>query len=586
MKEYNFETTPIVDIANQIIIDAVIMNASDIHFDPEENYLKIRIRIDGDLRDYTIVQNKYKRNLITRVKLLAGMNITESRLPQDGAIKSVIQGKDLDLRVSALPTAFGEKIVIRILDYSMSLKGIESLGFTKENYEIILKMLANPNGIILVTGATGSGKSTTVYSMLQRLNKEETNIITVEDPVEMNIEGINQVQVNSEIGLDFANVLRSILRQDPNVILIGEIRDNETAKIAIRASITGHLVLSTLHTNNSLTTIERLLDMDVERYLLSSSLKGIISQNLAKRLCTNCRKKRPTTDTEKRIFKKALNMDVNEIYEPGKCDACRNGYKGRIALQEVLLINDEIRDAINEGKDRATLRNLIYKKNVKTLFQDGLIKVMEGITTMDEVFRLVDVGDDIDVDNIYGEEVKEEIEEENNSQNINNEKENVIPINDSQTDNIIKPENEINLNNNKINIPDNIEPSFNFNPMHQVEPVINPNENIIGTNINNDIPKVEPTINPINNVDNKTNIPNNIEPTINPNENIIGTSNINNAPTVEPVNDVNRPVDLDNTQDIFKLRNNIINNANNTNNNNSTNYTDDLINLINQGFFE
>ena len=606
MKEYNFETTPIVDIANQIIIDAVIMNASDIHFDPEENYLKIRIRIDGDLRDYTIVQNKYKRNLITRVKLLAGMNITESRLPQDGAIKSVIQGKDLDLRVSALPTAFGEKIVIRILDYSMSLKGIESLGFTKENYEIILKMLANPNGIILVTGATGSGKSTTVYSMLQRLNKEETNIITVEDPVEMNIEGINQVQVNSEIGLDFANVLRSILRQDPNVILIGEIRDNETAKIAIRASITGHLVLSTLHTNNSLTTIERLLDMDVERYLLSSSLKGIISQNLAKRLCTKCRKKRPTNDTEKRIFKKALNMDVNEIYEPGKCDACRNGYKGRIALQEVLLINDEIRDAINEGKDRATLRNLIYKKNVKTLFQDGLIKVMEGITTMDEVFRLVDVGDDIDIDNIYGEEVKEEIEEENK-------KENVIPINNNQIDNITNPEIEIKSNDNKSNIPNIIEPSFNFNPMPQPEPVINhvdnniisnpantisapnniepsinPNENIIGTNIiNNDISHIEPTINPINNITpNPTstiNIPDNIQPPVTSNENIINT---NNTSTVEPVNDMNRPVDLDNTQDIFKLRSNIINNANNTTNNNSNNYTDDLINLINQGFFE
>ena len=271
MKEYDFLTTPIVDIVNNIIIDAVNMNASDIHFDSSEKFLKIRIRVDGELRDYSIVDNKYKRNLITRIKLLSGMNITESRLPQDGAIKGVIGGKDLDMRVSCLPTIFGEKVVIRILDYSMSLKGIESLGFTKENYELILKMLANPNGIILVTGATGSGKSTTTYAMLQRLNSEDRNIITVEDPVEMNIEGINQVQVNSEIGLDFANVLRSILRQDPNIILIGEIRDTETAQIAIRSSITGHLVLSTLHTNNSLTSIERLLDMNVERYLLSAS---------------------------------------------------------------------------------------------------------------------------------------------------------------------------------------------------------------------------------------------------------------------------------------------------------------------------
>ena len=396
MREFDFLNTPIVDIVNEIIIDSVKRNASDIHFDPMENYLKIRIRIDGSLIDYAIIENKYKRNLVTRVKLLAGMNITESRLPQDGAIKTTLEGMDLDMRVSALPTSFGEKIVIRILDYSMSLKGLETLGFTDENYNIILKMIANPNGIILVTGATGSGKSTTVYSILQRLNREETNIITVEDPVEMNIEGINQVQVNPEIGLDFASVLRSILRQDPNIVLIGEIRDSETAKIAVRASITGHLVLSTLHTNNSLTTIERLIDMDVERYLLASSLKGIISQTLAKRLCKKCAKKRPTTEGEKKIFKKSLGLDVNEVYEPGKCEECHNGYKGRIALQEVLLINEEIRDAINKDEDRHALRKLIYQKGVKTLLQDGLIKIMNGITTFEEVFKLVDLDDDVD----------------------------------------------------------------------------------------------------------------------------------------------------------------------------------------------
>ena len=413
MKEFNFETTPIVDIVNRIIIDAVMQNASDIHFDPAENYLRIRIRIDGDLQYYSIVPNKYKRNLITRVKLLAGMNITESRLPQDGAIKSTIKGKDLDLRVSSLPTSFGEKVVVRILDYSMSLNGIEALGFTEENYQKIMRMLNDPNGIILVTGATGSGKSTTVYSMLQKLNREEVNIITVEDPVEMNIEGLNQIQVNAEIGLDFANVLRSILRQDPNIILIGEIRDSETAKIAIRASITGHLVLSTLHTNNSLTTIERLLDMDVERYLLSSSLQGIISQNLAKKLCKRCAVKRPTTDMEKRIFKKALNLDVEEVYSPGHCKYCHNGYKGRIALQEVLEINDEIRNAINDSVPREELRKLIYKKGVKTLLQDGLLKVLEGITTMEEVFRLVEVEND--PINIYGKD-----ETENNTETTKN----------------------------------------------------------------------------------------------------------------------------------------------------------------------
>ena len=277
--------TPIVNVVDDIIAHAASVGASDIHFDPREDYLMVRIRIDGDLQDYTKIPKIYERNLITRIKLIANMNITESRLPQDGSIKGTIKGINLETRVSTLPTNEGEKCVIRILDYSRSLEGIESLGFNEDNFNKLQKMIAEPNGIILITGATGSGKSTTVYSILQVLNKKETNIITVEDPIEMNIEGLNQVQVNSEIGLDFATVLRSILRQDPNVILIGEIRDSETAKIAVRASITGHLVLSTIHTNNSLSTIERLLDMNVERYLLSSALSGIISQKLAKMIC-------------------------------------------------------------------------------------------------------------------------------------------------------------------------------------------------------------------------------------------------------------------------------------------------------------
>lgn len=458
MKEFDFESTPIVDIVNEIIINAVKLNASDIHFDPAEKYLKIRLRIDGDLVDYSLVDNKYKRNLITRVKLLSGMNITESRLPQDGAIKSTIEGVDLDLRVSDLPTSFGEKVVVRILDYSMSLQGLEHLGFSKENYDLIMKMLANPNGIILITGATGSGKSTTVYSMLQKLNKQETNIITVEDPVEMNIEGLNQVQVNSEIGLTFANVLRSILRQDPNVILIGEIRDSETAKIAIRSSITGHLVLSTLHTNNSLTTIERLIDMDVERYLLSSSLKGIISQTLAKKLCLECATKRPTTEAEKRIFKKALGLEVNEIYEPGHCSHCHNGYRGRIALQEVLYLNDSIRDAINKNVDRTELRRLIYKRGVKTLLQDGLLKAIQGITSISEVFRLVDVDDDID--NIYGNDDETEAV-------------NVRTLDNSNTSQIVTPvsQNTANVNNQSVPLQSVVTPTTQ---VQQPTPVVNP----------------------------------------------------------------------------------------------------------------
>ena len=394
LKIFDYEKIPVVEVVNEILVDASKRGASDIHFDPYEEYLKIRIRIDGQLIDYTEVPNTIKKNLITRVKIISGMNITESRLPQDGAIKATLQGINLDLRVSSLPTSEGEKIVIRILDYSMSLSGLEHLGFSESNYKKMLEMINVPNGIILVTGATGSGKSTTVYSILQRLNREETNIITVEDPIEMDIAGINQVQTNSEIGLTFATALRSILRQDPNIIMIGEIRDTETAKIAVRASITGHLVLSTLHTNNSLNTIERLLDMEVERYLLSSALTGIVSQKLARKLCPHCREKRPTNDYEKELFKKVIGKEIDEVYTTVGCEECGNGYKGRIAIHEVLMINDEIKDAISRGIRRDKLRELVYKSDVVTLLQDGLDKVANGLTTFEELLKIIELDDD------------------------------------------------------------------------------------------------------------------------------------------------------------------------------------------------
>ena len=424
MVEYDYKNDEIANIANNMIIYAVSKRASDIHFDPCEEGLKVRLRIDGVLQDHTIVPIQYQKNLTTRLKLISNMNITESRLPQDGAIKDTINGIDLDMRVSALNTNLGEKIVIRILDYSKSTEGLESLGFTPKNLIKIKKMVEVPNGIILITGATGTGKSTTVYTMLQHLNKEETNIITVEDPIEMNIEGINQVQVNPEIGLTFGRVLRSILRQDPNIILIGEIRDSETAQIAVRASITGHLVFSTVHTNNSLSTIERLLDMNVERYLLSSALTGIVSQKLARRLCTNCRKKRPTTTYEKAVFKEILGLDVLEIEDVnGHCDNCRNGYYGRIAIQEVLLINDEIRNAIND-KDlpREKLKELVYTNDVTTLLQDGLEKVLQGITTFEEIYKNVAIDNELDskYDNLDYDTELNNINQEMPNQTLNN----------------------------------------------------------------------------------------------------------------------------------------------------------------------
>ena len=414
----DFVNTPIVDVVNKIIYEAAKAGASDIHFDHSESCLKVRIRIDGILNDYLDIPNSVKNNVITRIKIISGMNITETRLPQDGAIKTTLEDLDLDMRVSSLPTKKGEKIVIRILDYSRSLKGIEYLFFSEDNYKKILQIISEPNGIILVTGATGSGKSTTVYSFLHKLNVKGTNLITVEDPVEMDIEGVNQVQVNSDIGLDFATVLRSILRQDPNVIMIGEIRDSETARIAVRASITGHLVLSTLHTNNSLTTIERLLDMDVERYLLASALSGIVSQKLARKLCEKCKKLRKTTSYEKEMFKRFINLDINEIYEPVGCPHCSGGYKGRVAIQEVLVITPEIRDAINAKISKAELRDLVYKSDVITLLQDGLYKVLAGFTSLEEIIKLTEADDEINAET----KVKNMVENETKEKNINERK--------------------------------------------------------------------------------------------------------------------------------------------------------------------
>ena len=396
MVTFDYNNVPITDIVNSIILDAINKGASDIHFDPFDEGIKIRLRVDGQLNDYSIVPLYVKKNMITRVKIISGMNITESRTPQDGAIRTELQNKTIDLRVSCLPTNMGEKIVVRIMDYSMSKHGVEALDFSPENLDKVNKMLALPNGIILVTGATGSGKSTTVYSMLQKLNIEGTNLVTVEDPIEMNIGGINQVQAVSEIGLTFATVLRSILRQDPDVIMIGEIRDDETARIAVRASITGHLVLSTLHTNNSLNTIERLSDMSVERYLLGSALSGIVSQKLSRRLCPKCKRLRATTEYEKEVFKNALDKDVEEIYEPVGCPECARGYRGRIAIHEVLLVNQAIKDAIIKNVDKTILRNLVYgNNNTETMLQDGLNKVLAGETSFEEVLKLIDLEDDL-----------------------------------------------------------------------------------------------------------------------------------------------------------------------------------------------
>lgn len=431
MVNYDFAKTPIVDIVNQIFLYAARNRASDIHLDPREDSLMVRLRIDGNLINHSNIPKAYEKNLITRVKLVSGMNITETRLPQDGAIKGRIAERDLDMRVSALPTNEGEKIVIRILDFQKSLAGIESLGFTKDNEDKVKKMMAEPNGIILVTGATGSGKSTTTYSMLQALNKEETNIITVEDPIEMNIEGVNQVQVNSEIGMTFASALRSILRQDPNVILIGEIRDSETAQIAIRAAITGHLVLSTIHTNNGLATIERLLDMNVQRYLLSTALTGIVSQKLARTLCPHCKKLRKVTKYEKHLFKAVLNKNVTDVYEPVGCDKCHDGFQGRIALHEVILLSEKLKTMLaDENTEKDDLKDAIYDGDTKTLLQDALEKVIAGFTTFQEIYRVVDIDIDLDksIKKSMGVKVDDEVKNHNYNANLKRQDMSTSPV--------------------------------------------------------------------------------------------------------------------------------------------------------------
>lgn len=519
LKQIDFEKTPVVEAVNDILVDASKRGASDIHFDPLEQFMKVRIRVDGQLHDYVEVPNSIKKNLITRIKIISGMNITESRLPQDGAIKATILDVNLDLRVSSIPTIEGEKIVIRLLDYSMSNSGLETLGFSDINLKKVLQMISVPNGIILITGATGSGKSTTVYSILQRLNKEETNIITVEDPIEMNITGINQIQTNSEIGLDFATALRSILRQDPNIIMVGEIRDTETAKIAVRASITGHLVLSTIHTNDSLNTIERLLDMDVERYLLSSALTGIISQKLARRLCPHCKVKRSTTPYEKEILKKVLNKDVAEIYSANGCEECGNGYRGRIAIHEVLMINQDIKDAISENIRKESLRELVYNSDVITLLQDGLEKVVNGLTTFEELLKIIELEEDEKIASASSlkkslrytdishnsDEIKNN--EDNNSNVSNNVQE--MFVTSQQNSNTVEVNNNTNNIDNK-NVPNNSSDPFSMNNLN-----FNSNNDISDLNSSNnsnnehyndkiDIGDMGVNINEFSNIDNSS----------------------------------------------------------------------------------
>lgn len=380
------ENAPIVVLINNIIEQAVRQRASDIHMEPMEKTVRVRYRIDGNLKEIMKYDNALLGAITTRLKIMSGMDISEKRKPQDGRITTTVDRREYDIRVSNLPTVYGEKVVMRIASKEGFNVDISKLGLTERDRKVFQDILRNPHGIILVTGPTGSGKSTTLYTALSELNTEDVNIITVEDPVEANIDGINQVQVNTKANLTFASALRSILRQDPDIIMIGEIRDSETAEIAVRASITGHLVVSTLHTNSTASSVARLEDMGVESYLIADSMVGIIAQRLVRRLC-ECKKPKEATVEEKQL----LGVDTEKsctIYEPCGCKLCNNtGYYGRMGIYEIMKISPAIKRLISKNADAEDIKNQAVKEGMNTLKMAAANGVKEGITSIAEMIK-------------------------------------------------------------------------------------------------------------------------------------------------------------------------------------------------------
>lgn len=383
------DDAPIIRYVNAIIFKASSERASDVHIEPFEEKLKVRYRVDGILYDVASEDKAFQASIISRVKVMAGLNIAEKRLPQDGRIGLKIAGRDVDIRVSTIPTQFGERIVMRLLDKTATVLDLEQVGIEGDTLIHVLKLIHKPNGIVLVTGPTGSGKTTTLYSCLSRINIPGKNILTVEDPIEYQLEGIGQMQVNPKIGFTFASGLRAILRQDPDIVMVGEIRDAETAEIAIQASLTGHLVLSTLHTNDSAGAVSRLLDMGIEPFLVSSSLLAAMAQRLVRKLCPNCREAYEMSNEELA----ELGVDPSSVssrtaYRPGsgECKHCQNlHYIGRTGIHELLLINDEVRSLILQRMDSNSIKQAALRHGFHTLRMDGARKIFAGITSVEEV---------------------------------------------------------------------------------------------------------------------------------------------------------------------------------------------------------
>jgi general secretion pathway protein E len=381
---------PIIKLVNHIISQSIKARASDIHFEPYQNSFTVRYRVDGILYDLLSPPKWVQPALISRVKVMSKMNIAEKRLPQDGRFDVRVGDQDTDVRVSTIPTSFGERLVLRLLSKSGSLLEMKDLGLSEQRLGLLSRLVSSPNGIILVTGPTGSGKTTTLYAILQTINKPDINIITIEDPVEYQMKGISQIQVNPKIELTFARGLRSIVRQDPDVILIGEIRDKETADIAVQSALTGHLVFSTLHTNDSPSAITRLVDIGVEPFLISSSVLAILAQRLVRVLCTNCKK----PYAPKNVYLESIGVDPKlfadtPIYKAAGCDKCfQTGYRGRIGIFEIMLMSEEIKTLILQTFDSNRIKSLAVQENMTTLRQDGISKVLQGVTTLEEVLRV------------------------------------------------------------------------------------------------------------------------------------------------------------------------------------------------------
>ena len=384
------DDAPIIRLANSILSQAVRQKASDIHLEPFEEEVKVRYRLDGVLYNVLSIPQKLKAGIISRFKLMANLNIAEKRLPQDGRIRIRAAGRDVDIRVSTIPVRHGERVVLRILEQGTLLLPLSEIGFAPEDLAQVNRLITLTSGIILVTGPTGAGKTTTLYAVLNTINSPDKNIITIEDPVEYQLRGIGQIQVNPRLSLTFASGLRSILRQDPDVILIGEIRDTETAEIAIQASLTGHLVFSTLHTNDAPSAMTRLLDMGVEPFLISTSVRAVLAQRLVRRICPSCRTPyRPTTDELSRLGILPDSLPGGTLFRGRGCPSClETGYKGRQGIYELFVLDEEIAHLVNTREDAATIREAGRKKGMKTLIDDGRRKVLEGVSTIEEVLRV------------------------------------------------------------------------------------------------------------------------------------------------------------------------------------------------------